>query len=58
MNDIVYIDCPRCEGEGKQIEAHLYPTGHTEVWVNCPYCDGEGQFDEADYLMMKLEGIV
>ena len=52
------IDCPECRGQGENMEARLYPSGHTEVWVKCELCEGEGCFEEADYLIMKLEGIV
>lgn len=59
MNDqIKYIECPECQGEGKVMVARLYPSGHTECWDPCEFCEGAGRFDESDYLMMKLEGIV
>lgn len=53
-----YYDCPECYGQGEQLEARLYPTGHTEVWVKCSLCEGEGNFTEEDYLIMRLEGRV
>lgn len=55
---ITYIYCPECGGEGKQMIAKLYPSGHTECWEHCKLCDGEGDFEEADYLVMKLAGEV
>ena len=53
-----YVFCPECRGRGEQMEARMYPSGHTEVWVICEFCEGEGQFEEADYLIMRLEGKV
>ena len=53
-----YVPCPECRGEGKQMIARMYPTGHTECWEDCDFCDGEGDFEEADYIIMKLEGKV
>ena len=59
ITDIIkYIVCPSCGGTGEQMVAKLYPQGHTEVWESCDFCDGEGDFEEADYIMMKLEGKV
>lgn len=55
---IVYVYCPECGGEGTQMIARMYPTGHTEINVTCDFCDGEGDFEEADYLILKLEGKV
>ncbi len=53
-----YVLCPNCGGEGTVMEARLYPSGHTEIWVDCEFCYGYGQFEEADYIIMKLEGKV
>ena len=55
---IKYIDCPECHGAGEQMIARMYPSGHTECWEPCEFCDGEGNFEEADYLILKLEGKV
>ena len=55
---IKYIDCPECHGAGEQMHGELWPTGHHEVWEPCEFCDGEGNFEEADYLILKLEGKV
>ena len=52
------IDCPECGGHGEFVEGRLYPNGHTEVYVTCELCEGEGCFEEADYLILKLEGKV
>ena len=52
------VDCPECNGEGEVMIARLYPSGHTECWDPCEFCDGEGNFDEADFIIMKLEGLV
>jgi len=52
------IDCPECKGTGELIEGRLYPSGHTEVYVACEFCEGVGSFEEAEYIMMKLEGLV
>ena len=57
-DQIKYIDCPKCQGFGEQMNARMYPSGHTENWEECEFCEGEGRFEESDYLMMKLEGIV
>lgn len=51
-------ECPDCDGKGEVMEAVLYPTGHHERWVECPFCEGEGCFNEADWLVLKLEGKV
>lgn len=53
---IKYIPCPDCNGYGRQMYGKLYSSGHTEVWEICEFCEGEGQFEEADYLILKLEG--
>lgn len=53
-----YIDCPECGGSGELMEAHMYPSGHTEVWVDCKLCEGLGNFELLDYLVMKLAGMV
>ena len=58
ITELNYVDCPECRGRGEQMEARMYPSGHTEVWVICEFCEGEGQFEEADYLIMRLEGKV
>jgi DnaJ-class molecular chaperone len=52
--------CPVCNGYGGVMIARMYPSGHTECWEPepCDFCEGEGQFEESDYLIMKLEGIV
>ena len=55
---ITYIYCPACGGDGRQMTAKLYPTGHTEVWETCDFCNGEGDFEESDYIVMKLSGEV
>lgn len=55
---IKYIDCPECRGTGTHMIARMYPTGHTECWESCEFCEGEGCFEEADYLILKLEGKV
>ena len=55
-NSIKEYECPKCDGTGNQLEARLYPSGHTEVYVTCEFCDGEGYFAEADWLVLKLEG--
>ena len=37
-------ECPACyksDRPGKQMEARMYPIGHTEVWVDCELCGGE-----------------
>lgn len=57
-NIVKYIDCPECSGEGQQMVARMYPSGHTEVWEDCEFCNSEGSFEESDYLIMKLEGRV
>ena len=56
--ELKYVDCPECAGDGELMEAHMYPSGHTEVWVECKFCEGIGNFEESDYLIMKLEGKV
>ena len=58
VDGIKYYNCPDCGGTGETMMAHMYPTGHTEVWSKCEFCEGEGRFEESDYLIMKLEGIV
>ena len=58
MEIIKYIDCPDCSGSGKQLIARMYPTGYTECWEDCKFCNGEGMFEEGDYLIMKLQGMV
>ena len=60
MEIIKYIDCPECNGEGKQMIARMYPSGHIECWEDCEFCDGdgEGNFEEEDYLILKLQGKV
>jgi len=30
----------------------------TEAKIDCPACEGVGSFEEAEYIMMKLEGLV
>ena len=52
-----FVDCPECEGYGRQLHTESRPTGHTEIWRYCEFCDGEGRFEEMDYLVMKLKGI-
>lgn len=54
--EIKTVECPWCGGQGETMTAHMYPTGHTEVWSVCDECDGKGEIDEADYLMYKLSG--
>jgi len=58
ISTIKYIPCPECSGQGEQMHGELWPTGHHEVWSDCEFCEGEGQFEEADYLILKLEGKV
>ena len=58
MNEIIYHDCPECNGSGEQMIARMYPSGHTECWEPCEFCEGEGQFEEDDFLVMRLEGKV
>ena len=53
-----YYECPECGGKGEQLIAKLYPSGHTETWEPCELCQGDGTFEEAEYLIMKLEGLV
>jgi DnaJ-class molecular chaperone len=52
------IDCPECRGRGQFVEGRSGPQGHIEVMVDCELCYGEGCFEEADYLIMRLEGKV
>ena len=56
--NIIYVKCPDCYGEGRIMIAKMYPSGHTECWENCEFCNGDGDFEEADYLIMRLEGKV
>jgi DnaJ-class molecular chaperone len=56
--DTKYVDCPECGGQGKQMRAENWGTGHQEVWHLCEFCEGEGKFEEEDYLVMRLEGKV
>lgn len=37
--------CEACKGEGVQMVAKMYPSGHTEVNETCEECDGEGQVE-------------
>jgi len=53
-----YIQCTECGGLGQQMTAKMYPSGHTEIWEDCEICEGMGEFEEADYLVLKLEGRV
>ena len=54
-----YVKCPECRGEGKQLIGHLpSPSGPREFWEYCKICEGEGQFEEEEYLILKLQGIV
>lgn len=39
--------CEACKGEGVQMVAKMYPSGHTEVNETCEECDGEGQIERA-----------
>jgi DnaJ-class molecular chaperone len=55
---IAYVYCPECGGEGRQMHGVMYPSGHHEIWLPCEFCEGEGDFEEADYLVLKLEGKV
>ena len=43
----MWLICEDCNGSGRQMEARLYPNGHTEVYVECKTCDGNGEI-EAD----------
>jgi DnaJ-class molecular chaperone len=58
MEQTKYYDCPECRGQGEQMIAKMYPTGHTECWDKCEFCEGEGRFEEEDFLIMRLEGKV
>ncbi len=58
MEQIKYHNCPECDGEGMQLRAELWPSGHREVWHDCEFCDGAGRFTEEEYIIMKLAGEV
>ncbi len=57
-DQIKYIDCPECRGIGNGIELQQTPWGYNEITIDCDFCEGTGCFEESDYLVMKLEGIV
>ena len=57
-DNITYVYCPECRGDGKIMVAKLYPSGHSECWETCDFCNGEGDFEEAEYIIMKLAGKV
>lgn len=46
--DKKYTECEDCGGEGRIMEARLYPSGHTEVFEMCLKCNGEGQIEIED----------
>ena len=58
IDGVKHYNCPECGGSGEQMEARMYPSGHTEVWVPCEFCEETGCFEEDDWLMLKLEGKV
>lgn len=53
-----YIDCPDCKGCGQQMYPRAVPDGYIESWEDCDFCEGEGRFEEADFIILRLEGRV
>jgi hypothetical protein len=49
--DAGYQLCDECHGEGTQMVARMYPSGHTECTETCDACDGEGQVEIEDAAM-------
>ncbi len=37
--------CMKCFGERQNMEARMYPSGHTEVMIDCDECSAEGELE-------------
>ena len=46
--DAGYRLCDDCKGDGTQMVARMYPSGHTECTETCEACGGEGQVEIDD----------
>lgn len=42
MNEVIFIDCPLCDGNGEFYDPEL------DDEIECPYCEGTGVIEESD----------